>query len=84
MRLLGLVLLLACSLAAVRAQTKDPWADWMPFLGTWQGTGSGDPGQGRGEFSFAPEVQARFWFVTTMLSIRPAKTSPRIAMTILW
>jgi|SRR5215475_8282955 len=59
MRQLAIVFLLACSLMAAQAQTqiKDQWADWEPFLGTWEGTGSGDPGQGRGEFSFAPELQ---------------------------
>jgi hypothetical protein len=59
MRLGGIVFLFACSLAAAHAQTppKSPWADWEPFLGSWEGAGSGDPGQGRGEFSFAPELQ---------------------------
>lgn len=76
MRLLGLVLLLACSLAAVRAQTKDPWADWMPFLGTWQGTGSGDPGQGRGEFSFAPEVQGAVLVRHNYAEYPPSKDKP--------
>jgi hypothetical protein len=39
------------------AQTSDRWAAWQPFLGVWQGTGSGQPGQGAGEFTFAPELQ---------------------------
>ncbi|HKE07272.1 MAG TPA: hypothetical protein VKB48_05550 [Candidatus Acidoferrum sp.] len=38
-------------------QNKALWADWDAFLGTWQGTGNGEPTQGRGEFSFAPELQ---------------------------
>src|SRR5262249_30403287 len=59
MRPLGIVLLLACSFALTRAQaqTKDLWAAWEAFLGDWEGAGSGGPGEGRGEFSFAPELQ---------------------------
>jgi len=55
----GIVFLLGFLLAATQtqAQRKDLWADWAAFLGTWQGAGSGEPGQGRGEFSFAPELQ---------------------------
>lgn len=48
---------LVCPLTVAQAQTKVPWTDWQPFLGSWQGTGSGEPGQGRGEFSFLPELQ---------------------------
>lgn len=57
-----IALLLFFSLAATaqsqsHSQTKDRWAAWEPFLGTWQGTGTGQPGQGAGEFTFEPEVQ---------------------------
>ena len=59
MRSWGIVFLLACSSVAsqARAQKKDLWADWAPFLGSWEGAGSGDPGQGRGEFSYALELE---------------------------
>jgi len=59
MRSWRIVLLHACWLAAAHAQTqtKGLWAGWEPFLGTWEGAGSGDPGPGRGEFSLAPELQ---------------------------
>ena len=55
----GSVLLLAFLLAAThtQAQKKELWSDWEGFLGTWQGAGSGEPGQGHGEFRFAPELQ---------------------------
>src|SRR5215470_15797983 len=59
MRHLGIVFLLVCSLTVTPAQsqTKSQWADWEAFLGDWVGAGSGGPGEGRGEFSFAPELQ---------------------------
>jgi hypothetical protein len=44
-------------LAAAQTQTKGLWADWEPFLGTWQGVGNGEPGQGKGEFTFEPALQ---------------------------
>jgi hypothetical protein len=43
--------------AQTQSQTKDRWADWKPFLGTWQGTGTGQPGQGAGEFTLQAELQ---------------------------
>jgi hypothetical protein len=41
------------------AQSPAPsaWSDWSPFLGTWQGVGSGKPGEGTGEFTFAADLQ---------------------------
>jgi hypothetical protein len=52
-----IVFLCLSSLAAAQTQTKRLWADWGPFLGTWQGAGSGEPGQGKGEFTFEPALQ---------------------------
>jgi len=43
---------------AVQSSTKDRWAAWEPFLGTWQGAGSGKPGQGSGEFTLERDLQA--------------------------
>ncbi len=53
------IVVLLLSVIAVRAQELRPdrWAEWQPFLGTWQGSGSGEPGQGGGSFTFAPELQ---------------------------
>jgi hypothetical protein len=45
------------SLAAAQTQPRNHWAAWEPFLGTRVGSGSGQPGQGAGEFSFKPELQ---------------------------
>jgi len=44
-------------MAVAQSQAKNDWAEWQPFLGTWSGAGNGEPGQGNGEFSFAPEIQ---------------------------
>lgn len=49
--------MLFSSLTAAQAQKKDVWVAWQPFLGTWVGAGSGQPGQGSGEFTFVPELQ---------------------------
>ncbi|HEY1730442.1 MAG TPA: hypothetical protein VGG15_01755 [Terriglobales bacterium] len=53
--LIGIVLY--SSLASAQTQPKDRWAAWRPFVGTWVGVGSGQPGQGAGEFTFEPELQ---------------------------
>jgi hypothetical protein len=52
-RALPLVLaVLALSTAAV-AQPADPWTPFQFLIGTWVGEGGGGPGEGRGEFSLA-------------------------------
>jgi hypothetical protein len=56
-RCIVLFVVMCTSVAAAQAQPKDRWAAWQPFLGTWVGGGSGQPGQGAGEFTFAPELQ---------------------------
>jgi len=49
-------------LYSIAASTQNPpkeasrWAAWEPFLGSWQGTGSGQPGQGAGEFTLEPDL----------------------------
>jgi hypothetical protein len=54
-RLLMMIFVLS---SVVSAQSpKNNWDAWEPYLGTWSGTGSGEPGQGAGDFSFAPELQ---------------------------
>lgn len=52
-----LIFVLLCSATVAQTAPKNLWADWAPFLGTWQGLGSGEPGQGSGEFTFATELQ---------------------------
>jgi hypothetical protein len=52
-----LVLLLLGSAAFAQSAPADRWSDWRPFLGTWQGDGSGEPGQGSGAFTFQPDLQ---------------------------
>ena len=49
--------ILMASLAPAQTAAKNPWAVWEPFLGTWVGSGSGQPGEGAGEFSVKPELQ---------------------------
>jgi len=37
----------------------DPWASYRFLLGEWVGEGEGQPGQGKGQFSFAEELQGK-------------------------
>lgn len=55
----GLVLSIFLPPVSTTAQKPpdDPWRDWRPFLGTWKATGSGEPGQGVGDFTFQTELQ---------------------------
>jgi hypothetical protein len=58
MRRLTLAVVLLSSFVAVAQQPPDDkWADWQPFLGTWEGVGGGSPGAGSGSFTLAPELQ---------------------------
>lgn len=51
------ILLLAATIAFAQDLPKDRWAEWQPFLGTWEGAGGGSPGQGSGSFTFTAELQ---------------------------
>jgi hypothetical protein len=51
------LVILAASLAPAQTASKNRWAVWEPFLGTWVGSGNGQPGQGAGEFTLAAELQ---------------------------
>ena len=37
----------------------DPWTSYRFLLGEWVGEGEGQPGQGKGQFSFAEELQGK-------------------------
>jgi len=56
----GSVLLIGVSLvsgAAPRSEAgSDPWTAYRFLIGEWTGVGSGQGGQGRGEFSLVPEL----------------------------
>jgi hypothetical protein len=51
------VLLCVSMLTAQDQPVKNRWAAWQPFLGTWVGSGSGQPGQGAGEFTLETSLQ---------------------------
>ena len=53
-----LACVLSASIVAAQEQpAKSRWTAWQPFLGTWVGSGSGQPGQGAGEFTLEPSLQ---------------------------
>ncbi len=79
----SIALFLLCSIAAAQNPTQqNRWSAWEPFLGSWQGTGDGQPGQGAGEFTLEPELQGAVLVRHNFADYPPPKTSPRIAMTI--
>ena len=41
------------------AAGDDPWACYRFLIGEWAGEGSGQPGQGKGAFSLAPDLQGK-------------------------
>ena len=53
---IGLLILLIVGLAS--AQTKSmPWEKWQFLIGQWEAAGQGNPGAGKGVFSFAFDLQ---------------------------
>lgn len=54
---LGILVILAAVAAFGQKSIPARWANWGPFLGTWEAVGGGAPGQGKGSFTFAPELQ---------------------------
>ena len=51
------ILVILSALASVAQTSANQWAAWQPFLGTWVGSGNGQPGQGSGEFTIEPNLQ---------------------------
>jgi hypothetical protein len=47
------------SQVAQAAPADDPWSAYRFLLGEWVGEGSGQPGQGTGEFSFTLDLQGK-------------------------
>ena len=41
------------------ARGTDPWNDYQFLIGTWSGEGKGAPGQGKGRFTFAVDLQGK-------------------------
>jgi hypothetical protein len=56
-RLILIALMLSLACATAQQLPSEKWADWQPFLGTWEGAGGGGPGQGSGGFTFTTELQ---------------------------
>lgn len=55
---LSLTAILLLSSALAFSQTDKPnWDAWKMVIGDWTGTGSGNPGDGSGGFSFKPDLQ---------------------------
>ncbi len=75
-RLFALILLLSSFSYSQDLPAADRWATWQQFVGTWEGAGSGAPGQGGGEFSFAPELQGAVLVRHSYAAYPPTKDKP--------
>jgi hypothetical protein len=51
--------LLLCTVQGTQAGQEDPWAAYRFLMGDWVGEGSGQPGKGSGQFSFALDLQGK-------------------------
>ncbi len=51
--------LMTAPLLAQEGKTADPWSHWQFLVGTWEGGGSGEPGEGLGGFSFAFDLDEK-------------------------
>lgn len=52
-------LLLPAFVPAQQGKARDPWEAYKFLLGTWTAEGHGEPGQGKGTFSFQLELQGK-------------------------
>jgi hypothetical protein len=60
-KLTVIVLLLLTWIGAGQAQenASPDWSKWQFLIGSWNAAGKGDPGEGKGGFSFALDLQTR-------------------------
>jgi hypothetical protein len=75
-------LLLPVLAAAQQAAQPSVWAPWQFLLGRWTAEASGEPGAGKGTFSFALELQGKILVrrSRTDFPATPARAaSPRIS-----
>ncbi len=52
------------------------WNGWDFVLGTWDGEGGGQPGQGTGGFTFAPELDGRILVRRSFTEFPPSEGRP--------
>lgn len=52
------------------------WDGWDFVLGTWAGEGGGEPGQGKGGFTFAPELDGRILVRRSFTEFPPSAGRP--------
>src|SRR5260370_37128707 len=64
------------SLPAQSAKTESPWAPLSFLLGEWTGEGGGQPGQGRGSFSFLPDLDQKILVPKNRSDYPAAKARP--------
>jgi hypothetical protein len=68
--------LLPVSIGSSAQETTSGWALFECLLGDWVGEGSGQPGQGTGEFSFHPDLQNRILVRRSYAAYPPTKDRP--------
>jgi hypothetical protein len=64
--------------SAAWAQHETPWVQWQWLLGEWVGEGSGQPGQGSGWFSLAPDLDGNILVRKNHAEYPATKDKPRI------
>jgi hypothetical protein len=74
---LGLCLCVLTAATLMSQENSRPnWQEWGFLIGEWTGTGSGQPGQGTGGFSFKPDLQQRVLVRTSRAEYPATKERP--------
>ncbi len=75
--LLVLATLAGSSLAAAPTATPSPWERMRFFLGSWTGTGQGQPGESKVERQYRWTLNNRFIEVTNRVTYAPQPRNPK-------
>ena len=80
-KLTGIALLLLALMGTGQAQqsASPDWSKWQFLIGSWNAAGKGDPGEGKGGFSFALDLQTRVLIRKSHTDYPAAGTRPAFA-----
>jgi hypothetical protein len=81
MKTLSVLFFLFTSISIVLAsEGEESWRSFAWLIGSWQGEGSGQPGQGGGFFSFKQELDSNILVRTSRTEYPAVRTNPRLCM----